>query len=436
MTAVESEIHAASESRTFQKSQWYRERAKKHLAFGVSSTARGSQLPAPVVIDRASGVVLVDVDGNNYIDYCLGYGPLILGHSPTAVVSALTEELSLGLRTASVHSNEAKLAELIADCVPCGDQCAFVSSGTEGVQLALRTARAVTGKLKIIKFRANYHGWMDTIQVGGDIRSSGPATIGQDPSAAQSIVLLDWGDSDAFRRTISTEFAAVILEPAAINAGCFAPPNGFLETVRTETKKANVPLIFDEVITGFRLALGGAQSFYGVIPDAAVIGKALGAGLPISALVGSRGFMEPLSSGRLNHRGTFNGNPVSIAAALACLKILKSDQTVYARMSEHASDLRQHIMAYAKECDVDVCANSVGPTVQVFVGAREMSRISDLSAFDLDRTVEFTADLLRCGVYTLPRGLMYISTVHTKAHFAKAKAALSVAIDRVGNLKK
>lgn len=413
----------------FAQSTHYRQAALQHLAHGVSSTPRASQLPVPIAIQKAEGVVLTDIDNNHYIDYTMGYGPLILGHSPPTVLAAVNAELQKGLRTASIHTGEAELAELIAQSVPSAELSCFLSSGTEAVQLALRIARAVTGKIPVIKFRANYHGWFDNIHVANNPGNDGPSTAGQDPHAADSFTIVDWGDIDAVKKVLTADFAAVLLEPVAINAGCFEAPAGFLQELRVLTKKLGVMLIFDEVITGFRLSLGGAQQCYQVMPDITVLGKALGAGLPISAVTGSRAAMQPVATGQVLHRGTFNGNPLSVAASIACLHYLRQNQAeIYPRMNALAADLKNHINTQAQLLNVPVCANQVGSAVQIFTGVRALSQLADLHTADKNLTLHFTAELLRFGVNALPRGLMYVSTAHDSAHIDATKKAIAHAM--------
>jgi len=414
----------------FSQSRVYRAHAVNHLAYGVSSTPRATQMPFPVVVDRAEGVHITDVDGNTYLDYGLGYGPLLLGHTPKPVLEALQHELSKGLRTASIHRGEARLADLIAELVPSGAQSAFVSSGSEAIQLALRIARAATGRNTIAKFRANYHGWFDNLHVANTIGNDGAATIGQDPDASQSVVLFDWGCVDGLADRLDTRFAAVIVEPAAINAGCFGPPDGFLQALRDITSRLGIVLIFDEVITGFRLALGGAQQRYGVTPDLSVLGKALGAGLPIGAVSGHREVMQVIASGRLLHRGTFNGNPVSIGAGIACLETLKAEQaTLYPRIDRIGSAIAVHINSEAKAHGAPIFAQNVGPCVQLFAGVTHMDGMADLPKIDRSLILCLTSKLLQQGIYTLPRGLMYVSSVHTDDDLAFTKQAISTAID-------
>lgn len=410
----------------FTNSRQYRDYAVRHLANGVSSTPRTAQLPVPVAMDRARDAILTDVDGNDYIDYTMGYGPLILGHNPPEVVAALKAEIDKGFRTASVHPGEGRLAELIAETVPCGEISSFVSTGTEAVQLALRIARAATGRTRIIKFRANYHGWFDSVHVANAPGNDGPGSGGQDPKASENITVVDWGDAAALEKTISNEHAAVILEAAAINAGCFAPPEGFLQAVRDLTRKHGVVLIFDEVITGYRLALGGAQEMFGVTPDIAVLGKAIGAGMPISAVTGSRAVMEALVDGRVMHRGTFNGNPLSVSAAIACVERLQRDGAeIYPRMTAQAAAIQAHINAEAAVLDLDVCANGVGSAVQIFTGVRQMANIADLAKADRSRIVRLTEMLMMNGLMPLPRGLMYLSAAHTDGDIETTLHALS-----------
>jgi glutamate-1-semialdehyde 2,1-aminomutase len=420
----------AADRQRFAGSYAHRRSALSHLAYGVSSTPRATQNPVAITVEHGEGAHVVDVDGNRFIDYALGYGPLILGHTPPSVIAAVQDELSSGLRTASVHRGEAELAELIAACVPSAEQTSFVSTGTEAIQLALRVARAATGRVKIVKFRANYHGWADGIHVGNAIGQDGASALGQDPQAAQSVTLLDWGDAEQVEAVLDSSFAAVIVEPAAINGGCFEPPAGFLERLRTATKRCGALLIFDEVITGFRLALGGAQERYGVTPDLSVLGKALGAGLPISAVSGSRAAMEVLSSGRLMHRGTFNGNPLSVAAAIACLKVLQAERgEIYPRMDGFVARLCGFLNDQAVRHGVPVRARQTGAAMQIFAAKGPVETLRDTAKVDKDKTLVFTGALLRQGVMTLPRGLCYLSSAHSEADIAATEAAIAAVME-------
>lgn len=416
--------------RRFDASRAHRERAVRRLACGVSSTPRASQLPVPVAIERAEGARVFDVDGNSYVDHGLGYGPLILGHTPRRVIEAVQAEMARGLRTATVHRGEVELAELVAECVPSAEASAFVSTGSEAIHLALRVARAGTGRTKVAKFRSNYHGWFDGVHVAGSPGKDGPGTLGQDPRAAESLVLFDWGDADAVEAALDGSFAAVLVEPAAMNAGCFAPPPGFLERLRAATRRHGAMLVFDEVVTGFRVALGGAQEAWGVAPDICVLGKALGAGFPIGAVSGTRAAMATLMDGRLLHRGTFNGNPVCVAAAIACLRELREGgPAVYARLAAAAAGLSAHVAAEAARTGARICATHVTGALQLFAGIDRMERFADIARADRDLVLRFTGAMLRAGAFALPRGLMYLSTVHGEAELAATRAAITAAME-------
>ena len=407
----------------------HRERAWRVLPRGVSSSARAAQRPVPLVLTRAEGASVTDVDGRTYVDYAMGYGPLILGHTPQVVFDALRREMSAGLRVGSAHRAEVELAERLAQMVPSARMSAFVSSGTEACQLALRIARAVTGRMQVVKFRCHYHGWSDAIHLATQPGRDGATTGGQEPDALRHVAVLDWGDVAGLEELLRGSVAAVIMEPAAINAGCFEPPEGFLQLVRELTAAAGAILIFDEVITGFRLALGGAQQRYGVTPDLSVLGKALGAGLPISAVTGSAAAMEPAVSGSVMLRGTYNGNPLSVAAAVACLDYLSAHATeIYPRMEGHAMAIAQHVRRTAREVGVALTANFVGPCVQLFAGAEVVPTLADLGRVDKEGTQRLTGLLVKHGVTPLPRGLMYLSTAHTDDDIEVTMKALSAAI--------
>lgn len=407
----------------------YRRRARKVLAGGVSSSPRAMQRPVPVVEQSAAGCTIVDPDGNEYTDYSLGYGPLLLGHSPANVIASVRSALDRGLRTGGITVGEAELAEQIALCVPSAEVSTFLSTGTEAVQLALRIARAATGRMRVVKFRGHYHGWADNIHLSNSPGSDVLTTNGQDPLAAANVISLDWGDLDGLAAVLDDSVAAVITEAAAINGGCFEPEPGFLEGVRALTVTNGSLLVFDEVITGFRVGLGGAQERYGVLPDLTVLGKVLGGGLPLSAVSGSAEAMDPISSGQVLHRGTFNGNPLSVAAGIACLTRLERDAdelypTIEARGQRLASGIRESAARHEKPLVV----NQIGSCLQYFVSDSPVSRLTDLIGLDKDDTLAFSESLVMRGYLTLPRGLMYLSTEHTDDHIEATIAAFDDAL--------
>jgi len=281
----------------------------------------------------------------------------------------------------------------------------------------------------VVKFRCHYHGWSDVIHAATDPSTDGPSTGGQDPDALRHVVILDWGDIAALEALDAATLAAVIMEPAAINAGCFAPPPGFLARVRDWTQRHGVTLIFDEVITGFRLGLGGAQGRYGVSPDLTVLGKALGAGLPISAVSGRRACFAPLVSGAVSQRGTYNGFPLAVAAGVACLDYLAEEaDTIYPRMERYARTIAAHVKEVAARSGAAVAANQLGPCVQLFAGVTAVDTLRDLEHVDKDRTLDLTSALVDGGVAPLPRGMMYLSAAHTDADIERTLIALTTAI--------
>jgi glutamate-1-semialdehyde 2,1-aminomutase len=316
--------------------------------------------------------------------------------------------------------------------MPSCAMSAFVSTGTEGAQLALRLARAVTGKLTVVKFRCHYHGWSDAIHLATDPAEDGPSTGGQDPDALRHVIVLEWGSLEALCALDPREVAAVIMEPAAINAGCFEPDSRFLRGVREWTKANGVVLIFDEVITGFRMAPGGAQARYAVDSDITVLGKALGAGMPIGAVSGSAAMLAPIVEGKVSQRGTFNGHPLSIAAANACLDHLaRNADAIYPRIEAYARRLAQHVRDTARRTGAAVTANQAGPCVQLFAGTREVPTLADLGSVDKERTLDLTGALLTRGVATLPRGMMYLSAAHTESDIDGTMTALTEAIETI-----
>ena len=293
------------------KSRQMLERAQKSLVGGVSSPFR-AKTSVPLYIAGGNGSRIHDVDGNSYIDYALAWGPLILGHSHPRLCEAVATRAAVSHTFGAQHEDEYLVAEHIQRLVPCAERVAFTSSGTEAVQLALRLARGATGRNRILKFEGHYHGWADSILVSyhPTAEEAGPhdsprpvlASRGQTPNSLDNLVVAVWNSIDALEQALAkhpNEVAAVIMEPVLCNSGCLMPKPGYLEKVREITRKHGALLIFDEVITGFRQDLGGAQRFYGVVPDLATLGKAIAGGAALSAVVGSKEIMELIL-----HRGS------------------------------------------------------------------------------------------------------------------------------------
>jgi glutamate-1-semialdehyde 2,1-aminomutase len=403
------------------------ERARAVLAGGVSSDARRG-MPEPVYVDHARGAYLVDVDGNRYVDYVLGQGPMLLGHSAPEVVEAVTRQVARGQAYAGQHPLEVEAAELVQRLVPCADLVRFNTVGSEAVLGAWRIARGVTGRSKVLKFEGHYHGWLDAalFSLHPPVEAAGPrqaphvvpGTGGQQLSAAGDLLVAPWNDPAAFTALMDQhghEVAAVVMEPLLCNTGCIAPEPGFLETVRAACDAHGALLIFDEVITGFRLAAGGAQEHFGVGPDLAVFGKAIAGGLPVAAIAGRAEVMDVVVTGKVGHAGTFNSNPVGMAAAVATLGRLERDRDeLYPRVRATGQRLMAGIRRAAAEAGVPLLVDGPGPVFQTYLTERTAVRdYRDFAATDRVGAARFHAELLRRGVNVVARGLWFLSAAHT-----------------------
>ena len=308
-------------------------RARQVIAGGVSSDARRAD--RPLFVDHARGAELWDVDGNRYLDYVLGQGPNLLGHAAPLVADAVSDQVRRGVAYAAQHELEAQVAERLCSMVPAAELVRFNTVGSEAVHGAIRLARGHTGRPKIVKFEGNYHGWLDPVlySVHPDLALAGDArhptavggTAGQPRHDADDLIVLPYNDLSAVVEVFAhsgDEIAAVILEPLLCNTGCITPAHGYLEGLRELTRQHGSLLIFDEIITGFRVAPGGAGELLGVVPDLAAFGKAMAGGMQVSALVGSAEVMGTIADGKVAHAGTFNSHPVGMAAADAVLRHL------------------------------------------------------------------------------------------------------------------
>jgi glutamate-1-semialdehyde 2,1-aminomutase len=364
------------------------------------------------------------VDGNEYIDYALAWGPLILGHAPPEVSEAIAAQVRRGLTFGAQHDLEYEVAERLKACIPCADAVAFANSGTEIVQVALRLARAVTGRRKHIKFTGHYHGWADSVLVSYhptrqqiDTAGGGPIGIGEGQLPAGTVVIAEWNDRASVKRAFAEnpdQIASVICEPLVCNSGCLPAENGFLEFLRDTTKKQGALLIFDEVITGFRLALGGAQEFYGVTPDLATYAKAVGAGTPLSILAGRADYMDLISRGKVIHAGTLNGNSLSLAAAKAALDVLaKNNGAMYTEMRRRGEHLRNQLTSLLRSSGLPAVTNGEGPVFHIAFADRRPRTYNDTLHASAALYSDFALALLDEGILVLPDGRWYLSVAHT-----------------------
>jgi glutamate-1-semialdehyde 2,1-aminomutase len=393
---------------------------------------RATQRPVTVCFTRGSGCRLTDVDGNEYIDYALAYGPLLLGHSPSVVIEAARRQLEMVIGHGGSNAVEAELAEAICRTVPSAERCVFSSTGSEAVHAAVRIARAATGRMKVVKFLGHYHGWLDPIHVAtpGQLEPA-PGTDGQDPLAAASLIVCPWNDASALEAALDDDVAAVIMEPVAMNGGGIPPAPGFLERVRALTRRRGSVLIFDEVITGFRVALGGAQERFGVSPDLTILGKALGGGFPISCVCGSAEVMEVVASRTVAHVGTFNANPIGAAAALAAVTELerRADE-IYPHLEAMGSRLERALAEEGASAGVPLSVNRVGGAAYA-AAAGDVSTYDHVQASDFETYARFAEALLSEGVNVPPRGLLYVSTEHREPDLDRTRAAIARALTAI-----
>lgn len=425
------------------------QRAQRHLAGGVASSLRASMKPVPLYAESAKGARLQDVDGNTYIDYLLAYGPLILGHAHDGLTDSILASMRKGYTYGLQHEGEIELADLLVEVLPCAEKVAFSGSGTEAVMLALRLARAHTGKSKIVRFNGHYHGWSDSIFTSfpgaglsgqasdGEASAILPGTKGQSDNSLDDIILLPWNDPAALESTLrarASEIAAVISEPVMCNSGCLQPKPGYLELIRRLTKELGIVFILDEVITGFRLSLGGAHERFGIKPDLVTIGKAMGGGIAISAVGGTSALMKYIDSSDVSHLGTLNGNGVAITAALTTIRELASNEgTAYKRMEELFITLSAGIRALLSKHRIPGVINQLGPVFHLmFTDEQEVTDFDTFNKRDAGKYARFAELMLSEGVLLRPNGLWYISTAHSLPDIEVTLLAVDRALGRLG----
>ena len=420
----------------FDKSKAAWEAGSAYVAGGVNSGYRTGLRPHPLVFQKAYDAHLVDLDGNDFVDYYLGMGPMILGHSPSEVISAASAQLQQSLLVAGQTPLEYEAAKLITELIPSAELVRFNSSGAEAVQAALRVARAFTGKKKIIKFEGHYHGWFDNVlwSVSPDPAAAGdplhptplPGTLGQEEE--ENLIVLPWNNAEVIERELAKgDVAAVIMEPIMFNTGGVLPQPGYLEKVRELTTKYGAVYIFDEVITGFRVSSGGAQKVLGITPDMTILGKALANGFAVAALVGKKEIMDLIGEAKVMHGGTYNSQSVSMAATVATLKLLKSEaphQTI-AKSGAALMDGLREIFTKQK-----LLFEIVGYPA-VFNVRFDLQGPTDYrSAMKANRQMymDFAFELLQRGVRILPRGTWFLSSAHTQGDIEKSLAMVEEAL--------
>lgn len=409
------------------KSKTLFERAKKHIPGGVNSPVRayGSVGKTPRFIASAKGDRIVDVDGNEYIDYVCSWGPGILGHAPERVIKKVQEACELGLTYGAPTQQEVELAELIAELVPSMEVSRLVSSGTEAVMSAIRTARGYTGRDKIIKFKGCYHGHSDGLLVkagSAALTTSVPDSAGVPADYTKHTLVALYNDKKSVEDLFSAnpgEIAAVIVEPVAANMGVVLPEQGFLEFLREITSRYGALLIFDEVITGFRLALGGAQEYFGVTPDLTTLGKIVGGGMPIGAYGGKAEIMRMISpDGPVYQAGTLSGNPIATAAGIETLKMLKENPDIYRDLETKTTRLAQTVKDAAKG---KAAVNQIGSLMSIFFTDQNVTDYNSAVSSNLEAYASYFGYMLDRGIYLAPSQFeaMFVSDAHTDEDIAR-----------------
>jgi glutamate-1-semialdehyde 2,1-aminomutase len=412
-------------------------RAVTLLPGGVNSPVRAMRAIGrdPLFIDRAEGAEIVDVDGNRYVDYVCSWGPLIHGHAHPAIVEAVTAAAARGTTYGAPTEGEVELAEVIAARVPSVSMSRMTSSGTEAAMSAIRLARAATGREKLLKFAGAYHGHVDGLlaEAGSGLATASlPSSPGVPAAATAATVIVPWNDPEAVEAAFAAhEFAAVLAEPYPANMGLVPPEPGFLELLRRKATATGALLVFDEVISGFRVAPGGAQELTGVLPDLTVLGKVVGGGLPAAAYGGSVELMERIApAGDVYQAGTLSGNPLAVAAALASFELLDDD--AYARLHVTTAALADGLREAAGPRPVQVC-HTTG-LLTVFFSDAPVRDYAGAAACDLEAHAAWCRALLARGVYPPPSQFeaWFPSLAHTAEHVTRTLEAAAAAFAEIG----
>jgi glutamate-1-semialdehyde 2,1-aminomutase len=412
------------------------ERAQTYLPGGVNSPVRAMRSIGrdPIFVQRALGAELVDVDNNSYVDWVCSWGPLIHGHAHPQIVAAVTAAAQLGTSFGAPTAGEVDLAEEVCRRVPSVEMLRMTSSGTEASMSAIRLARAATGRTKLLKFAGAYHGHVDGLlaEAGSGLATQGiPASPGVPAEVAASTIVVPWNDPEALiEATEQHEFAALLAEPFPANMGLVPPAEGFLELLRARADETGALLIFDEVISGFRVGPGGAQALTGVAPDLTVMGKVIGGGLPAAAYGGSRELMRRIApAGDVYQAGTLSGNPLAVAAGLTTLALLDEEQS-YAQLQATTAALAEGLAGAARAAGYeDITIATATGLLTVFFSAEPVTDYAGAQACDLDAYAAWCRGLLARGVYAPASQFeaWFPSLAHTSEHVERTVAAATAA---------
>ncbi len=432
------------------KSKELFEEAKNYIPGGASSNVRVTEehAPFPILFKKGQGSKVWDVDGNEYVDYLLSYGALILGHRHPRIIEAIKNQLDNTTMIGTTTEIEIKAAKKICEMVPCADMVKFSTTGTEATMSAIRIARAYTGRDKIVKFEGHYHGHQDYVlySVVADPMFAGlehaprklPWFAGIPNEVAQTVIVASWNNLSLLERTLkkdAKDIAAVIMEPIMANNSVIVPNKGYLEGVKELTQKYDVVLIFDEVFTGFRVAKGGAQEYLGVTPDLACFSKALGGGVPIAAVAGVKDIMEMVVPGKIGFAGTYNANPLSLAACLTVLEELsRNDGEALKKMRSLGRKLTDSLQDILDSTGHDGIVPSVGALFSIlFTKLDKMTSYRQWMACDLDKFKQFRDLMIKRGIYLHPDGMerIILSTAHTNEDIQKTLKAAEDALKKL-----
>ena len=405
--------------------------AKKYIPGGVNSPVRAFNGVGgdPVFFDRSEGAYLFDVDGNSYIDYVGSWGPMILGHSNPLIIDAVKSVLDKGLGFGAPTQIETSLAKKVCQIMPSIELVRMVSSGTEATMSAIRLARGYTNRDKILKFEGCYHGHSDSLLVkagSGALTLGVPTSPGVPGDLAKHTLTLEFNNlelvEDLFSK-MGEEIGCIIVEPIAGNMNCIPPNEGFLQGLRKICDEYGTVLIFDEVMTGFRVALGGAQEVYDVVPDLTALGKIIGGGLPVAAFGGKREIMSQIAPlGPVYQAGTLSGNPLSMASGIAMLSALESDKSFYEKLGRRAFDLVEGIVSEAKSYNIPMTYNYVGGMFGLFFSSEEkVSNFSQASSCNIELFKKFFNGMLKKGIYLAPSAYEagFLSIAHSDEDITK-----------------
>ncbi len=398
--------------------------AQQYIPGGVNSPVRAWRAVggSPLFVQRGRGCYIVDVDGKDYIDYVCSWGPLIAGHAHPQVVRALEEALKRGTSFGAPTAREIELARMIIEAVPSIEKVRLTSSGTEATMTAIRLARGYTGKTKILKFAGCYHGHHDALLVSagsGALTFSNPDSQGVPEAFASQTLVAEYNNIDnveAYLKANLDSVAAVIVEPVPGNMGVVLPNDGFLSQLRALTRAHGVLLIFDEVISGFRMARGGAQEVYGIDPDLTCLGKVIGGGMPLAAVGGKRSVMDLLAPlGPVYQAGTLSGNPMAVTAGIETLKILQAPGS-YERLNDLGSMLAEGLRQAITDAGITGCVNQAGSLVTLFFGVEQVQNYATATQSDTKMFADYFQGMVERGIYLPPSQFeaLFVSLAHSE----------------------